>query len=92
MLLGVSYQTVKRLTVGQRWYADELPAPVDDASPRRRSLDDVGRWLVEAERLAEIGALASIGSIGDSYDIALAESLNGFYETELSAARVSSAR
>jgi len=35
------------------------------------------------ERLAEIGALASIGSIGDSYDNALAESVNGLYKTEL---------
>lgn len=35
------------------------------------------------ERLAEIGALASIGSVGDSYDNALAESVNGLYKTEL---------
>lgn len=35
------------------------------------------------ERLGEIGALASIGSIGDSYDNALAESVNGLYKTEL---------
>lgn len=35
------------------------------------------------ERLAEIHALASIGSIGDSYDNALAESVNGLYKTEL---------
>ncbi|WP_018333430.1 integrase core domain-containing protein, partial [Actinomycetospora chiangmaiensis] len=30
----------------------------------------------------EAGALASIGSIGDSYDNALAESLIGLYKTE----------
>ena len=35
------------------------------------------------ERLDETGALASIGSIGDSYDNALAESVNGLYKTEL---------
>ena len=35
------------------------------------------------ERLAEIHALPSIGSIGDSYDNALAESMNGLYKTEL---------
>ena len=35
-----------------------------------------------AERLAEAGALASIGSIGDSYDNALAESVVGLYKTE----------
>lgn len=35
------------------------------------------------ERLAEIGAVPSIGSIGDSYDNALAETVNGLYKTEL---------
>jgi putative transposase len=35
------------------------------------------------ERLAEIGAVPSIGSVGDSYDNALAEAVNGLYKTEL---------
>jgi putative transposase len=35
------------------------------------------------ERLAELGAMPSIGSIGDSYDNALAETINGLYKTEL---------
>ena len=35
------------------------------------------------ERLAELGAIPSIGSIGDSYDNALAETVNGLYKTEL---------
>ena len=35
------------------------------------------------ERLAELGAVPSIGSVGDSYDNALAESVNGAYKTEL---------
>jgi putative transposase len=35
------------------------------------------------ERLAELGAVPSIGSIGDSYDNALAETVNGLYKTEL---------
>lgn len=39
--------------------------------------------ITYTERLGEIGALASIGSIGDSYDNALAESVNGLYKTEL---------
>jgi len=39
--------------------------------------------VAHTERLAEIHALASIGSIGDSYDNALAESVNGLYKTEL---------
>jgi transposase InsO family protein len=34
------------------------------------------------ERLAGAGALASIGTVGDSYDNALAESIIGLYKTE----------
>lgn len=36
-----------------------------------------------SERLAAAGAVASVGSRGDSYDNALAESFNGLYKTEL---------
>jgi len=36
-----------------------------------------------SERLAAAGAVASVGSKGDSYDNAAAESLNGLYKTEL---------
>jgi putative transposase len=35
------------------------------------------------ERLAEAGLEASVGSRGDSYDNALAESFNGLYKAEL---------
>jgi putative transposase len=35
------------------------------------------------ERLAELGAVPSIGSVGDSYDNALAETVNGLYKAEL---------
>jgi len=35
------------------------------------------------ERLDEIGAAPSIGTVGDSYDNALAESVMGLYKTEL---------
>ncbi len=35
------------------------------------------------ERLEEIGAVPSIGSVGDSYDNALAESTNSLYKAEL---------
>ena len=33
-------------------------------------------------RLADAGAVASIGSVGDSYDNAMAESVIGLYKTE----------
>lgn len=35
------------------------------------------------ERLAEIGAVPSIGTVGDSYDNALAETVNDYYKAEL---------
>ena len=35
------------------------------------------------ERLADAGAVNSVGSKGDSYDNALAESVNGLYKAEL---------
>ncbi len=38
------------------------------------------RW---GERLLELGAQPSIGSVGDSYDNALAEAVNNLYKTEL---------
>ena len=34
------------------------------------------------ERLAEAGIEPSVGSVGDSYDNALAETINGLYKTE----------
>ena len=36
-----------------------------------------------AERLQEAGIEPSVGSVGDSYDNALAETINGLYKTEL---------
>ena len=35
-----------------------------------------------SERLADVGAVASIGTVGDSYDNALAETVVGLYKTE----------
>ena len=39
--------------------------------------------ISDTERLAEAGLQASVGSVGDSYDNALAETINGLYKTEL---------
>ena len=36
-----------------------------------------------SERLAEVGIAASVGTVGDSYDNALAETINGLFKTEL---------
>lgn len=35
------------------------------------------------ERLAEVGVEPSVGSVGDSYDNALAETINGLYKAEV---------
>jgi len=35
------------------------------------------------ERLAEAGIEPSVGSVGDSYDYALAETINGLYKAEV---------
>ena len=40
-----------------------------------------------SERLAEVGIEASVGSVGDSYDNALAETIIGLYKTEVIHAR-----
>jgi len=39
--------------------------------------------LVYTDRIVELGAKPSTGSVGDSYDNALAEAVNGLYKTEL---------
>ena len=36
-----------------------------------------------AERLGDVGIQPSVGSVGDSYDNALAETINGLYKTEV---------
>ncbi|MBD1585006.1 IS3 family transposase, partial [Pseudoalteromonas sp. S16_S37] len=36
-----------------------------------------------SERLAEAGIQASVGSVGDSYDNAMAETINGLFKTEI---------
>jgi len=39
--------------------------------------------VCDGERLAEIGAVPSIGGVGDSFDNALAETVNGYCKSEL---------
>ena len=54
--------------------------------PNLRCHSDAGSQFTSiryGERLAEIGAAPSIGTVGDSYDNALAESVNGYYKAEL---------
>jgi len=39
--------------------------------------------MVYTDRIVELGAVPSTGTVGDSYDNALAEAINNFYKTEL---------
>jgi len=50
-----------------------------------RRLVEPGQYLAirYTERLAEAGVVNSVGSKGDSYDNALAETVNGLYKAEL---------
>ncbi|KAB1918961.1 hypothetical protein F8271_31860 [Micromonospora sp. ALFpr18c] len=41
------------------------------------------RAIRYSQRLAEAGAVASVGSKGDSYDNAMAEAFNSLYKAEL---------
>jgi transposase InsO family protein len=42
-----------------------------------------GTAIRDTERLAEAGVERSVGSVGDSYDNALAESINGLFKAEV---------
>ena len=39
--------------------------------------------IKHTERLAEVGIEPSVGGVGDSYDNALAETINGLYKAEV---------
>jgi transposase InsO family protein len=54
--------------------------------PGLRCPSDAGSQFTSirnGERLAEIGAVLSIGTVGDSFDNALAETVNGYCKSEL---------
>lgn len=69
---------------------DALEQALYDRQPERSDVlvhhSDRGSQYVSiryTERLAEAGVEPSVGSRGDSYDNALAETINGLYKTEL---------
>lgn len=51
--------------------------------PQRRRLPGQYTSITYTDRIDEIGATPSIGTIGDSFDNAMAESVNALYKTEL---------
>jgi transposase InsO family protein len=53
-------------------------------SALRRPLESAQYVSIKyTERLAEAGLVPSVGGVGDSYDNALAETINGLYKSEV---------
>ncbi|MQM40267.1 IS3 family transposase [wastewater metagenome] len=73
----------------------ELPLDALEQALHQRSLGDTPQLVHHSdrgaqyvsirytERLADAGIEPSVGSVGDSYDNALAETINGLYKAEL---------
>ena len=60
-----------------------MPVEINISELRPLVESDQYTSIIYTERLAEIGARPSIGTTGDSYNNALAESVNALYKTEL---------
>jgi len=61
-----------------------LPSQLLTVKVLRRPVESAQYLAIRyTERLAEAGAVTSVGSRGDSYDNALAETIIGLYKTEL---------
>ena len=76
-------------TCARRWCSTRSRWPAGAAACHHDGLrchSDAGSQFTSiryGERLAEIGAVPSIGTVGDSFDNALAETVNGYYKAEL---------
>src|SRR5215212_1850509 len=84
----VGWQAARSLRTDLALDALEMALWVRRAVPLKGLIhhsDRGGQYLAirYTERLAEAGVVPSVGSRGDSYDNALAESLGGLYKTEL---------
>ena len=78
---SASRRTAPRCSTPSRW-----PVSRGTRLTGLRCHSDAGSQFTSVrygERLAELGAIPSIGTVGDSYDNALAESVNGYYKYEL---------
>lgn len=57
---------------------------ISNSKPLRRPLESAQYLSIKyTERLAEAGIEPSVGSVGDSYDNALAETINGLFKAEV---------
>lgn len=93
-VIDVFSRTIVGWNVAATLKADVLPLQALNmaAFNTRGSLDDLVHHadhgsnylsVVYTDRIAELGARPSTGTVGDSYDNALAEAVNGLYKTEL---------
>ncbi len=83
-IAGVSTSMTANFVLDALEQALYVRRPGDDGSLIRHS--DLGAHYVSirySERLAEAGFKPSVGNRGDSYDNALAETINGLYKAEL---------
>jgi putative transposase len=83
----IGWRTCRRMPVDLTLDALEMALWIRDGSDLTGLIhhSDAGSQYTAiryADRLDEIGALASIGTVGDSYDNAMAESVIGLYKTE----------
>lgn len=83
----VGWQTSSSMTAD--FVLDALEQALHARQPEKNTLTHHGdrgsqylSWRY-SERLAEAGVAASVGSVGDAYDNALAETINGLYKTEV---------
>ena len=64
--------------------AADPPSQLPSAKPLRRPRESTQYVSIRyTERLAEAGIEPSVGSVGDSYDNALAETIIGLFKTEV---------
>jgi transposase InsO family protein len=64
--------------------AADPPSHLSPATVLRRSIESTQYVSIRyTERLLEAGIEPSVGSVGDSYDNTLAETINGLYKTEV---------
>ena len=90
---GSSWAGASRLTCAQRWSstpsrwhgaAEERASRASQCTPTPAARAGSQFTSIRyTERLAELGAAPSVGSVGDSYDNALAETVIGLYKSEL---------
>ncbi len=64
------------------WIRERAGQPVNEGLVHHSDAGSQYTAIRYADRLAEVGAIASIGTVGDSYDNAMAESIIGLYKTE----------